>query len=37
STAFMYEGQVIEMGPTGQLFTAPKDHRTDDYVTGRFG
>ena len=37
STVFMYEGQVIEMGPTGQLFTAPKDHRTDDYVTGRFG
>ncbi len=37
STAFMYDGQVIEMGPTGRLFTAPKDHRTDDYVTGRFG
>ncbi|MDA8350992.1 MAG: phosphate ABC transporter ATP-binding protein PstB [Pseudomonadota bacterium] len=37
STAFMYQGELIEMGPTGQLFTAPRDRRTDDYVTGRFG
>jgi len=36
-TAFMYLGELIEVGPTGQIFTAPKDRRTDDYVTGRFG
>jgi phosphate transport system ATP-binding protein len=27
----------VEMGPTEQIFTAPKNRRTDDYVTGRFG
>ncbi len=37
ATAFMYQGELIEMGPTGQVFTAPRDRRTDDYVTGRFG
>ena len=37
TTAFMYNGELIEVGPTGQLFTAPRDRRTDDYVTGRFG
>ena len=36
-TAFMYLGELVEMGPTEQLFTAPKYRRTDDYVTGRFG
>ncbi|HVP35166.1 MAG TPA: phosphate ABC transporter ATP-binding protein PstB [Steroidobacteraceae bacterium] len=36
-TAFMYLGELIEMGPTEQLFTAPKNRRTDDYVTGKFG
>jgi phosphate transport system ATP-binding protein len=36
-TAFMYLGELIEVGPTEQVFTAPKDRRTDDYVTGRFG
>ena len=36
-TAFMYLGELVEMGPTEQLFTAPKHRRTDDYVTGRFG
>jgi len=36
-TAFMYLGELIEMGPTEQIFTAPKNRRTDDYVTGRFG
>lgn len=36
-TVFMYMGELIEMGPTGQIFTAPKNRRTDDYVTGRFG
>jgi phosphate transport system ATP-binding protein len=30
-------GQVIEFGPTQMIFTRPKDKRTEDYVTGRFG
>jgi phosphate transport system ATP-binding protein len=36
-TAFMYLGELVEVGPAEQMFTAPKDRRTDDYVTGRFG
>jgi len=36
-TAFMYMGDLVEIGPTEQMFTAPKDRKTDDYVTGRFG
>jgi phosphate transport system ATP-binding protein len=36
-TGFMYMGELVEIGPTGQIFTAPKHRRTDDYVTGRFG
>ena len=36
-TAFMYMGELIEVGPTEQMFTAPRNRRTDDYVTGRFG
>jgi phosphate transport system ATP-binding protein len=36
-TAFMYLGELIEIGPTRDIFTAPKNRRTDDYVTGRFG
>jgi phosphate transport system ATP-binding protein len=36
-TAFMYLGELVESGPTEQIFTAPRDRRTDDYVTGRFG
>jgi len=36
-TAFMYLGELIEAGPTAQLFTTARDHRTDEYVTGRFG
>ncbi len=30
-------GEVIEVGETGQLFTNPRDRRTEDYITGRFG
>jgi len=30
-------GQLIEVGPTNQIFTRPRDQRTEDYVTGRFG
>jgi phosphate transport system ATP-binding protein len=37
TTAFMYLGDLVEVGPADQIFTAPKDRRTDDYVTGRFG
>jgi phosphate transport system ATP-binding protein len=36
-TAFMYLGELVEIGPTEQMFTAPTHRRTDDYVTGRFG
>jgi phosphate transport system ATP-binding protein len=36
-TGFMYMGELVEIGPTGQIFTAPRNRRTDDYVTGRFG
>ena len=36
-TAFMYLGKLVEVGPTEQIFTAPRERRTDDYVTGRFG
>jgi phosphate transport system ATP-binding protein len=36
-TAFMYMGELVEVGPTEQMFTTPRDRRTDDYVTGRFG
>jgi phosphate transport system ATP-binding protein len=36
-TGFMYLGELVEIGPTGQIFTAPRNRRTDDYVTGRFG
>jgi phosphate transport system ATP-binding protein len=37
TTAFMYLGELVEMGPTDQMFTAPKNRRTDDYITGRLG
>ena len=36
-TAFMYLGEIIEFGPTSELFTTPRDKRTQDYITGRFG
>ena len=36
-TAFFYEGSLIEEGPTDQIFTNPRNRRTEDYVTGRFG
>ena len=36
-TAFMYMGELIEVDQTSQLFTQPKDPRTKDYITGRFG
>jgi len=36
-TAFFHMGQLIESGPTDQIFTAPKLEQTQDYITGRFG
>jgi len=36
-TAFFYMGELVEMGATEQIFTNPKERRTEDYVTGKFG
>ena len=36
-TAFFLLGEVIEYGDTEQMFSVPKDKRTEDYITGRFG
>ncbi len=36
-TAFMYLGEIIEFGETDAVFTAPREKRTQDYITGRFG
>ncbi len=36
-TAFMLSGELIEVGKTSELFMNPKDTRTEDYITGRFG
>ena len=37
NAAFFLQGRLIEEGPGKQLFTNPKDKRTEDYITGRFG
>lgn len=37
STAFFLSGELVEHGPTSEIFTNPKDKRTEDYITGRFG
>jgi phosphate transport system ATP-binding protein len=36
-TAFFYLGELVEVGETNQIFTKPRDTRTHDYITGRFG
>lgn len=36
-TAFFYQGKLIEVGQTQELFTNPKEKQTEDYITGRFG
>ncbi len=36
-TAYMYLGDLIEFGPTAEVFTKPKRKDTEDYITGRFG
>ena len=35
--AFLYLGELIEFGPKGELLTTPKDKRTEDFLTGKFG
>ena len=36
-TAFFYKGRIVEVGPTKQIFTAPREKKTEEYITGRFG
>ena len=36
-TAFFLLGELVEVGPTAQIFSAPQDKRTEDYISGRFG
>jgi len=36
-TAFMLSGELVEVGPTQEIFTGPRDNRTEEYVTGKFG
>ena len=36
-TAFMYQGELVEFGPTDGVFETPKQELTRDYVSGRFG
>jgi phosphate transport system ATP-binding protein len=35
--AFMYLGELVEYGPVDQIFAAPREQRTRDYVSGAFG
>ena len=37
TTAFMLDGELVEHAPTNDIFTSPKDERTERYVTGKFG
>jgi phosphate transport system ATP-binding protein len=37
NTAFMYLGELVEYGPTAEIFQSPKVKRTEDYITGRYG
>ncbi|MCS7234764.1 MAG: phosphate ABC transporter ATP-binding protein PstB [Armatimonadota bacterium] len=36
-TAFLLDGELVEFGATEEVFTRPRDRRTEDYITGRFG
>lgn len=36
-TAFFYEGHLVEVGATTDMFTNPGEKKTEDYITGRFG
>ncbi len=35
--AFLYLGELVEVAPAARMFTAPRERRTQDYITGRFG
>ncbi|HZH02802.1 MAG TPA: phosphate ABC transporter ATP-binding protein, partial [Myxococcaceae bacterium] len=37
STAFFYMGELVEVDSTERIFTNPREKRTEDYVTGKFG
>jgi phosphate transport system ATP-binding protein len=37
ATGFFLMGELVEVGATRELFTSPRDKRTEDYITGRFG
>ncbi|HEX3913823.1 MAG TPA: phosphate ABC transporter ATP-binding protein PstB [Steroidobacteraceae bacterium] len=36
-TGFMFMGELVEIGPSSEIFTSPRNRKTDDYITGRFG
>jgi phosphate transport system ATP-binding protein len=36
-TAFIYLGELVEFGPSTRMFTGPKDKRTEEYLSGKFG
>ncbi len=36
-TGFLLLGEMVEYGKTGEMFSRPRDKRTEDYITGRFG
>jgi len=36
-TAFLYLGELVEFGPTKRLHTTPRDKRTEEFLTGKFG
>jgi phosphate transport system ATP-binding protein len=36
-TAFFFTGGLVEFGATEQIFTSPREERTEAYITGRFG
>jgi phosphate transport system ATP-binding protein len=37
NTAFLYLGELVEYGETKHIYSSPKEKRTEDYLTGRFG
>jgi phosphate transport system ATP-binding protein len=36
-TAFFFMGELVEHGPTNEIFTHPSKRQTEDYITGKFG
>lgn len=36
-TCFLYQGNLVEFGPTEQLFTTPQHKKTENYISGQFG